>query len=185
MILAFRYNDINVYGIEIQEDLADIAAANIEANEMTDRVSIISGDMTSMNHSMMDGPADIVLSNPPYRKLDSGRVNPHKMKAVARHELAVTLDDVVGTAKRLLRTAGKFVVIYPSVRMVDLLMSMKENNIEPKRLRAVHSKFGDEARLVVVEGVKGGQPGLLVEAPLYIYEKDDGYTLEVETMCLP
>jgi len=185
MILAFRYHDIRVWGIEIQEDLAEIAAANVEANAMSDRVRIVTGDMKSINHAKVDGPVDIILSNPPYRKIDSGRINPHKMKAVARHELAVTLDDVAGTAKRLLRTAGKFVIIYPSWRMTDLLTSMKEHSIEPKRLRVVHSRLGDEAGLVVVEGVKGGQPGLSIEAPLYIYEKDERYTPEVENMFLP
>ena len=185
MILAFRCNTIKIFGVEIQKELAEIARANISANRMEDRTGIIDSDMKSVNHNMVDGPVDIILSNPPYRKMDSGRINPHQIKTVARHELAVTLDYVVGTAKRLLRTAGKFGVIYPSWRTVDLLMSMKENNIEPKRLRTVHSRFGDEARLIMVEGVKGGQAGLMVEAPLYIYEKDDVYTVEVENMFLP
>ena len=185
MILAFRHRDVRIYGVEIQEELADIAKINMETNQMNDRVQIIKGDMKSLHHQMMDGPVDVVVSNPPYRKIDSGRINPDKMKAIARHELAITLNDVVDTAKSLLKTAGKFIVIYPAWRMTDLLTCMKQRGVEPKRLRAVHSRFGDEARLVVVEGMKGGQSGLVVESPLYIYEREDVYTFEVENMFLP
>lgn len=185
MILAFRYHGIRIYGVEIQEELADLSKINVETNQMNDRVQIIKGDMKSLHHQMMDGPVDVVVSNPPYRKIDSGRINPGKMKAIARHELAITLNDIVDTAKSLLKTAGKFIVIYPAWRMTDLLTCMKQRGVEPKRLRAVHSRLGDEARLVVVEGMKGGQSGLVVESPLYIYEREDVYTFEVENMFLP
>jgi tRNA1(Val) A37 N6-methylase TrmN6 len=185
MILAFRYHGARIYGVEIQEELADIAKINVKTNQMNDRVRIIKGDIKSLHHKKVDGPVDVVVSNPPYRKIHSGRINPDTRRAVARHELAITLDDVVVTAKSILKTAGKFVVIYPAWRMADLLTCMKQRGLEPKRLRAVHSRFGDEARLIVVEGIKGGQSGLVVESPLYIYEKEDSYTFEMENMFLP
>jgi len=185
MILAFRYRDVRIYGIEIQAELADIAEINIETNQMDDRIQIIKGDMKSLHYRMLDGPADLVLSNPPYRKVDTGRINPDKMRAVARHEITITLDDVVNIAKSLLKTAGKFVVIYPAWRMTDLLICMRQGGIEPKKLRSVHSRFGDEARLVVVEGIKGGRPGLVIEQPVYIYKEEDVYTDEIEKMFLP
>ena len=103
------------------------------------------------------------------------------MKAIARHEITITIDDIVGIAKSILKTGGKFITIYPAWRLIDLLTCMRGRGIEPKKLRLIHSRLGDQARLVIAEGIKGGRPGLAAEHPIYIYQQEDVYSDEVES----
>lgn len=185
MILAYRYPEIEIYGVEVQEELAEIAALNVEENEMASRITIRCMDMKSLKHDMTSGPADLVVSNPPYRRAESGRINPDDQRAVARHEIKVTLPDVVETAGRMLNISGRFVTVYPAERMTDLLTHMRSANIEPKIVRMIHSELHTEAKLILVEGRKGGGPGTKVASPLIIYQKDGSYTDEVEKMFNP
>ena len=182
LLLAYRHSDIRLYGIELQQGLADAARDNVLANHMQDRITILEGDMNTVTAGSVGGPVDLVVSNPPYRKSGSGRVNPNSQKALARHEIHVTLEEVVKTARRLLRTAGRFVVIYPAERLADLLTRMRGAGIEPKWLCIIHSGRKTPAKLMVVEGVKGGQPGMKIAPPLFIYCEDGTYTPAVERM---
>ncbi len=184
LILAHRYPETCYIGIEIQKELADLAQRNVQDNAMQERIKIICQDMISINR-IGSGPVDMVISNPPYRKPGSGRINPDSQRAVARHEIKITLDGVVKTANRLLRTAGRFISIYPAERITDLLVTMRLAGIEPKQLRVIHSRIGEEAKLLLIEGVKGGRPGVKIAPPLFIYKNDDDYTDEVEKMFLP
>ena len=185
LILAYRHPKIKVYGIEVQQQLADLAIINVEENRMKDRITIHCMDMKKLKHDMMSGPVDLVVSNPPYRKAESGRINPDQQRAVARHEIKATLSDVVETAQRMLRTAGRFVTVYPAERMADILIQMRSAGLEPKSLRTVHSDRHTDAKLIIVEGKKGGRPGLKIGSPVIIYRKDGSYTDEVKEMFKP
>lgn len=185
LILAYRHPKIKVYGIEVQQQLADLAIINVEENRMKDRITIHCMDMKKLKHDMMSGPVDLVVSNPPYRKAESGRINPDQQRAVARHEIKATLSDVVETAQRMLRTAGRFVTVYPAERMADILIQMRSAGLEPKSLRTVHSDRHTDAKLIIVEGKKGGRPGLKIGSPVIIYRKDGSYTEEVQEMFKP
>ena len=185
LILAYRHPKIKVYGIEVQQQLADLATINVEENRMKDRITIHCMDMKKLKHDMMPGPVDLVVSNPPYRKAESGRINPDQQRAVARHEIKATLSDVVETAQRMLRTAGRFVMVYPAERMADILIQMRSAGLEPKSLRTVHSDRHTDAKLIIVEGKKGGRPGLKIGSPVIIYRKDGSYTDEVKEMFKP
>lgn len=185
LILAYRHPKIKVHGIEVQQQLADLAIINVEENRMKDRITIHCMDMKKLKHDMMSGPVDLVVSNPPYRKAESGRINPDQQRAVARHEIKATLSDVVETAQRMLRTAGRFVTVYPAERMADILIQMRSAGLEPKSLRTVHSDRHTDAKLIIVEGKKGGRPGLKIGSPVIIYRKDGSYTDEVQEMFKP
>jgi tRNA1Val (adenine37-N6)-methyltransferase len=185
LILAYRHPKIKVYGIEVQQDLAAVAALNVEENRMGDRINIYCRDMKTLKHDMTSGPVDLVVSNPPFRKAESGRINPDRQRAVARHEIKATLYDVVATARRMLRTSGRFVMVYLAERMTDILTQMRSAGIEPKTLRMIHSGRDTEAKLILVEGKKGGRPGLKVGPPLIIFRKDGSYTDEVEEIFRP
>lgn len=185
LILAYRHPKIKVHGIEVQQQLADLAIINVEENRMKDRITIHCMDMKKLKHDMMSGPVDLVVSNPPYRKAESGRINPDQQRAVARHEIKATLSDVVETAQRMLRTAGRFVTVYPAERMADILIQMRSAGLEPKSLRTVHSDRHTDAKLIIVEGKKGGRPGLKIGSPVIIYRKDGSYTEEVQEMFKP
>jgi tRNA1Val (adenine37-N6)-methyltransferase len=133
----------------------------------------------------LPGPMDWVVSNPPYRKAAAGRLNPHPQRAVARHEIKVTLPDVIATACRVLRKGGKFVAVYASDRMAEALHGMHVAGIEPKFCRMIHSDRTADAKLALVEGVKGAHPGMVVASPLFLHHKDGSYTSAAQKLFRP
>jgi tRNA1Val (adenine37-N6)-methyltransferase len=187
LILGSRYPGITLSGVEIQAELADIARANVAINHLEQRIDILPVDMRTLTSSTFSGPVDVVVSNPPYYRMAAGRINPESQRAIARHELKVTLEDVLKAAERILRTAGKFVCIYGSDRLVDLFAGMRTCNIEPKFMRLIHSKVGTDAdaRLALVEGVKRGNSGLIAGPPLFIYREEGEYTDEIQRLFAP
>jgi len=185
LILAYREPNLNIFGIEVQKELADIAGSNVEENHMGDIITILCKDMKELKNDMISGPVDLIISNPPYRKVESGRINPDMQRAVARHEIKISLDDITATVRRVLRTAGRFVTIYSAERITDLLTHMRSAGIEPKFLRMIHSNIETEAKLIIVEGIKGGRPGVKIGPPLLIYDERGAYIQEVEEMFLP
>lgn len=185
LILAYRNPQINIYGVEVQKSLADIAALNVKDNRIEDRVKILCADIKNLKADMISGPLDIVVSNPPYRKAESGRLNSDNQRAVARHEIDITLTDILKAASRLLNVSGRFTVIYPSERIADLVTQMRLSEIEPKYFRFIYSKSNSESKLVIVEGIKGGRTGAKVVSPLVIYCDDGAYTDEVNRMFMP
>lgn len=178
LILALQVPSAHIYGVEIQKDLAELASRNVQLNGMAGSITIVHGDMRDLGSSLKPGTCDVVFSNPPYREAFSGRINPEAERALARHEIKADLSDVVAVAELLLKPSGRFVVIYPAARAIDLVVRMRTFKLEPKRVRLIHPKPGSEAILVVAEGVKHGNPGLDVSAPLIIYEPGGGYTEE-------
>jgi len=182
IMLAFRHPDLRVIGVEIQSTLSSLARENAAANRMSDRIRIVEKDMAQLSVADIGGPVDLVVSNPPYRQRGSGRINADSQRAVARHELSVDLETVLLTARRMLTPSGRFSIIYPSVRTVDLVAAMRSTGLEPKTLTMIHSKPASSARLVAMTGVNGGRPGLEVGPPLYLYNQDGTYTREVEVM---
>lgn len=185
IILAYRHPGIRVYGIEVQMDLADVARLNIEENKMDDRIFIRCMDMKMLNHDVTSGPVDLVVSNPPFRKARSGRINPSPQRAIARHEIKTTLHDVIKTTRSMLRNSGRFVIVYPAERITDILSQMRKFEIEPKWIRMIHSEKNTNAKLILIEGKRGGRPGLKIGSPLIIYRKNGTYSDEVEKMFQP
>jgi tRNA1Val (adenine37-N6)-methyltransferase len=185
LILSFRHKGISIHGVEIQPELARIAAENICDNRMRDRVRIHCCDMKQVSRELISGLADIVLCNPPFHRIVSGRLNPNRQRAVARHEIEITLSEIVETASRMLCAGGRFLTVFPVGRMSDMLLELRRKGMEPKILRMVHPKENGPAKLFLVEGKKGGQPGLVVPPPLVLYRAQGGYTEEVAGMFLP
>lgn len=185
LILAHRHPDIRVYGIEIQDELADLAVSNINHNHMQDRITVLRRDMRKLKPEMIGGPVDLIVCNPPYRQPNSGRLNPDQQRAVARHELTVNLMEVLQTVRRMLRTAGRFVIIYTAERIAELLAQMRLDGIEPKYMRTIHSHLEDEAKLILVDGVMGARPGVKIGPPLIVYDAKRKYSAEVRRMFEP
>jgi tRNA1Val (adenine37-N6)-methyltransferase len=185
LILAFRYPNIVAFGIEIQQDLAALAIFNVAANHMQNRITVLQEDMCDLKPEMIGGSVDVIVCNPPYRKPNSGRLNPDVQRAIARHELKVSLADVLQTGRRMLRTAGRFIIIYTAERFVELLSQMRLEGIEPKFMRSIHSQPDTEAKLVLVEGIKGARPGTRLGPPLIIYDANGDYSREVQEMFMP
>lgn len=183
LVLAYRHPDISrIFGIEIQKELADTANSNILENRMEERISIIHADFKTLMPAQTGGPVDLVICNPPHYPQNSGRINPDDQRALARHEIAMTLDDLIAVSRRMLNRAGRLFMIYPSVRIVDMMTRMRQAGIEPKQLRLIHPRPGAEARLVLAEGIAGRRPGVKIGPPLCIHGNDGKYTPEIETM---
>ena len=185
LILAYRYTESTVIGVEIQPGLANLARVNACANGMQTRIRILCEDMKGLDPARLPGPVDWVATNPPYRKTDSGRLSPHPQRAAARHEIKVALPDVIAAARRVLRTGGKFVTVYTAERMTEVLYQMQSSGIEPKFCRMIHSGTTTNAKLVLIEGLKGGHPGMVVAPSLVIYRENGDYTAEIEKMFRP
>ena len=185
LIMAYRRPDITITAVEVQEELTQLAISNVRNNHLQDRITVLGADMKAMKPDMTAGPVDLVVCNPPYRRPGSGRINPDNQRAVARHELKANLQDVIGATRRILKTAGRLVTIYTAERTADILCQMRADSIEPKYFRTIHSHPGSEAKLVLVEGIKGGNPGLKIAPPLVVYDKNGDYTDEVQQMFEP
>jgi len=185
LIMAYCNPDITVYAVEVQEELTQLAISNVKNNSLQDCITVLGADMKTMKPDMTAGPVDLVVCNPPYRRPGAGRINPDNQRAVARHELKANLQDVIVTARRMLKTAGRFVTIYTAERTADILCQMRIDSIEPKYFRTIHSNPGSEAKLILVEGIKGGNPGLKIAPPLIVYDQNGDYTDEVQQMFDP
>jgi tRNA1Val (adenine37-N6)-methyltransferase len=160
----------HVFGLEIQEELATQAVRNVHLNGCVDKMDIILGDIR--RPPLRAAAADLVICNPPYRKINSGRLNPDPRKAVARHEILAALDDVLKTTHHLLRTRGRFALIYPCQRLVDVIQRMRYFALEPKRIRIHYPSAESRAKLALIEATRGGKPGLHIERPLFGQDSD-------------
>ncbi|WP_432821837.1 tRNA1(Val) (adenine(37)-N6)-methyltransferase [Trichloromonas sp.] len=178
LLLARRTEAARITGVEIQPELADRARRSLVLNGLQERVTIVEGDLRELRGCLEPQSFEVVLSNPPYRRGGSGRTAPVAERAAARHELAGGLDDFLAAAAYLLKQGGRFYIIYLAERLAELLAAMARQRVEPKRLRCVHSRQGEEARMVLVEGRRNGRPGMRVETPLYVYDGED-YTAEI------
>lgn len=182
LILAARFPDAFVYGIEIQEDLARLAMENVGRNRLVGRVAIVCGDIKQCPFRPGWAQADLVVCNPPYCMSGAGRVSPDREKALATHEISGTLTDMVACGAGLLRPSGRFVVVYPAARLAELITQMRAFGLEVKRVRPVYPKKGLAAARVLAEGVKHARPGVVIQPPLVVHKPDGGYTPEMEKM---
>jgi len=156
-------------GIEIQKGLADCAKKNVVLNHLEDRISILKEDFRKLREVFPPGSFDVVLSNPPYRKYRTGRINPSMEKAIARHEIKGTLEDLISIASYLLPPKGRCYLIFPAQRTVDLLVSLRNRKLEPKRLQFVHPHRGGEAKFILTESMKTSGVELKLMAPLILH----------------
>jgi len=181
ILLAKKYADARVALFEIQESLIRLAQNNLAINCLEDRVEVVGCDLRSLPASgLSGGKHDLVVSNPPFRVIKSGRLNISEEKAIARHEMKLSLSELIEAASFLLRAKGRLCMIYHPGRLSELIRVLSEKDCEPKRLRFVHSNRSSEAKMVLVEAVKGGRRGLKVELPLYIYGDNGDYSEEME-----
>ncbi len=157
-------------GVEIQGGLAGCAKKNILLNRLEDRMSILQQDFRELRKTLSRGSFDVVLSNPPYRKYRSGRINPSVEKAIARHEMRGTLEELISVASHLLPAKGRCYVIFPAMRTVDLLMALRSRDLEPKRMQFVHPRTGEDAKFILAESIKASGVELKVTPPLILEE---------------
>lgn len=179
VLLAAKRQLSRVVGLEIQPDMAEMAKRSVKLNGLENIIEIICGDIKDAVKLFGAASFDAVVTNPPYMERGGGLVNPTDTKAVARHEILCTLEDVVGVSAKLLKPGGKFSMVHRPHRLADIVYQMRKNEIEPKYFRFVHPFAGKKPNLLLISGTKKGRPELKVLEPLYIYDSDGNYSEEI------
>jgi len=183
LVLAYRARtEHKIAGVEIQPELAELAAKNVTVNNFDGLIDIYQMDFREISSRFEPGSFDLALSNPPYRKPGSGRINPDRQKALARHEITATLCDVFTAGRYLLRVGGRFALVYPSTRLANLLHTALDHGFSPKRMTLIYSYPLGPSRLVHLECHKCGGEELKIELPFYIYGKDGHYSDEMQNL---
>lgn len=166
-------------GLEIQEESADMARRSVALNKLEDKIDIITGDIKEA--SAIFGPAsfDVVTSNPPYMNHNHGLVNPGEAKAIARHEILCSFEDVVRETAKLLKPNGRFYLVHRPFRLVEIINTLTTYKLEPKRMKFVYPYVDKEPNMVLIECIKGAKSMIKVEAPLIVYKEQNVYTDEI------
>lgn len=169
-------------GLEIQEEMADMARRSVALNQLEKKVSVVTGDIREASRLFGAASFDVVTSNPPYMNDAHGLKNPELPKAIARHEVLCTLEDVAGQAARLLKPGGRFYLVHRPHRLIEIITALTRVKLEPKRMKLVHPFVDKEANMVLIEAVRGGKSMIKVEAPIIVYKEPGVYTDEIYTI---
>lgn len=169
----------HIHAVEIQPRLADMARRSVAINELEEKITVVEGDLRIFPQEAGQGAFDYVTVNPPYMPGNTGDQNDNIHFAMARHELNGTLDQIVEASARLLRTGGKMAMVHRPERLMDIMMSLRNWRLEPKRLRFIHPYAGAEANMVLIEAIRGGKPAVKILPPLVVYNKERKYEQEI------
>lgn len=179
ILMEAKTKAAHLTGLEIQEESADMARRSVELNGLSDKISIVTGDIKEADRIFKSASFDVITSNPPYMIGEHGLQNPDAPKAIARHEVLCTLEDVVGQAAKLLKPGGHFFMVHRPFRLAEIICTMTKYKLEPKRMQLVYPFVDKEPNMVLIEGVRGGKSRMTVEKPLIIYEKPGVYMPEI------
>lgn len=179
LLYAMDSNRI-IHGIEIQEYFVDMAYRSLLLNKLNDKIIIHQGDIKNLPDNISKNSFDVVVANPPYVQGGNGLLSDNPIKAIARHEVMCSLADIIDASKRLLKDNGKLIMIHKAYRLVDIIHLMRINSIEPKSISFIHSKINQSPTLVLIEGLKNGNPQLNYDPPIIIYKEDGTYTEQIK-----
>lgn len=182
LLLEAKNQGMHYTGLEIQEEVADMAARSVALNHLEDKITIVRGDIKEASRLFGAASFDVVTSNPPYMNDAHGLKNPDLPKAISRHEVLCTLEDVAREATRLLRPGGRFYLVHRPHRLIEIITALKSVGMEPKRMKMVHPFADKEANMVLIEAVRGGRSMIKVEAPVIVYKEPGVYTDEIYTI---
>jgi tRNA1Val (adenine37-N6)-methyltransferase len=182
LLLARRLPHVRLVGLELQRSLAGLAQQNVACNGLEHRIGIVQGDIRQVPSLFASGAFGTVVCNPPYRAVGNGRLNPNPEKAIARHELAVTLPQLVQSAQHLLCRRGRLVMVYHPSRLSELCTQLETAHLRPRHLRLVHATVQTPASVVLVEAICDGRDALTVLPPLWVYEPSGSYTAEMQAI---
>lgn len=169
-----------VIGVEIQKEVCEMAKRSIELNNLEDKFQILNENILDLEKIYSENTFDVIVTNPPYKKMNTGILNENEKKLISRHEYKANLEDFLKVSKRLLKDKGEFYMVHKPERVVDIIETLRKNKLEPKELRFVYSNKDLDATLVLVKAIKGGNKFVKVLKPLYIYNKDGTYTDEIK-----
>lgn len=166
-------------GLEIQAQMADMARRSVAYNELSNKIEIVTGDIKEASALFGGASFDVVTSNPPYMNNHHGLINPDETKAIARHEILCTLEDVISQTSKVLKTGGRFYMVHRPGRLVEIIRMLSDYGLEPKRIKFVHPFVDKEANMVLIESFRGGRAMMKLEAPIIVYKSQGVYTDEI------
>ncbi|MCR5753261.1 MAG: tRNA1(Val) (adenine(37)-N6)-methyltransferase [Acetatifactor sp.] len=179
ILMEGRYGLSHLTGLEIQEESADMARRSVILNHLENKIDIVTGDIKEADNLFPSASFDCITCNPPYMIGQHGIVNPEAPKAIARHEILCTLEDVVRQAAKLVKPGGSFFLVHRPFRLAEIITCMTNHKLEPKRMQLVYPYVDKEPNMVLIEGVRGGKPRMTVDKPLIIFEKPGEYMPEI------
>ena len=182
LILYAKKNISLAIGVEIQPEVAEMANRSIKLNNLEDEIKILNVDLKEVTNHLEPHSFDAVVSNPPYKLYNSGIKNPTDQKAISRHEVMCTLEDVIKNASKLLKQYGKFYMIHRPDRLVDIMCLLREYKLEPKRIRFIHPHVNEKPNMVIIQASKNGNKELKFDPPLYVYDENGELSEEVHTI---
>ena len=183
ILLCAKTNLSQIIGIEIQEEVAEMANRSIILNNLENKFKIININLKEIKNNKINylekNSFDYIITNPPYKKLNTGKINENEKKLISRHEITASLDDFIEVANYLLKDKGTIFMVHRPERLADIIEKMRKEKIEPKEIKFVYPKINEEPNLILIKGVKNAKPFLKINKPLYIYNEDGSYTDEI------
>ena len=183
ILLCAKTNLSQIIGIEIQEEVAEMAHRSIILNNLENKFKIININLKEIKNNKINylekNSFDYIITNPPYKKLNTGKINENEKKLISRHEITANLDDFIEVANYLLKDKGTIFMVHRPERLADIIEKMRKEKIEPKEIKFVYPKVNEEPNLILIKGVKNAKPFLKINKPLYIYNEDGSYTDEI------
>lgn len=179
ILLCEKTNLSKIIGVEVQKEVADMAKRSVRLNNLENKFEIINENITNLEKIYERNSFDVIVTNPPYKKENTGIVNEEKKKLISRHEILAKLEDYIKISNKLLKDKGEFYMVHRPERLVDIITYMRQYKIEPKEIRFVCSHENEPPKLVLIKGVKNGKPFLKFKENLYIYENNGNYTEEI------
>lgn len=179
ILLSKKAEIKKIYGIEIQEEVADMAKRSVKLNDLQDKIQIINKNIKNIFEEIEPNKIDAIVTNPPYMKLNTGAKNEEIKKLISRHEVECNLEDIIKIGYKLLKSKGEFYMVHRAERIVDILYNLRKYKLEPKEIRFIHSKVGKEPNLVLIKAVKDAGEHLIIDSPLVVYNNDGTYTDEI------
>lgn len=182
-LLLCKKTDLKkIYGIEIQEEVAEMAKRSVKLNNLEEKFEIINVNIKDVFEILKPNTFDVVVTNPPYKKANTGLTSEESKQLISRHEIECTLEDIIEKSSKLLKSLGEFYMVHRSERLVDIMCLLRKYKLEPKNIRFVHSKQGDKPNLILIKAVKNAKQFLNIDKPLTIYKDSGEYTDEILTI---
>ena len=179
MILQTK-TDAEIYSIEIQKEIYDLAKESLEINKLESRIKLINDDMKNLDKYFESDSFDLIITNPPYFKVnEESRKNKTEQKSIARHEIHIKLEEILQISKKYLKNGGTFAMVNRTERLIEIIEVFRKNNIEPKKIRLVYPKIDAESNMILIEGRKNAKSGIKFLPPLFVHNNNGDYTEEV------
>ena len=180
-IILSKKTNAKITGVEIQKQSYELACKSLKINNLEKRIEIINDDIKNYYKNIETETFDVITCNPPFFKLEEqSNLNDSDYKKIARHEIALNLEDIIQISKKLLKNKGRLAMVHRPERLIEIITIMKNNNIEPKKICFLYPKQNKEANILLIEGIKNGKPGIKILPPIISHNEDGSYSDKIK-----